>query len=225
MSGWVKIHRKMMNHWVFKNAEYCKSFIYLILKAQYTDEKIIHNGEVVCVRRGELMTSIRDLARDWGWSKDSVSRFLMLLEKDGMITKSSSRKGTKIFINNYSFYQASNDREKKEDETTEPKQSEEKAKNQKNKYDDEKILSDFGKIYDEYPKPTGKTKAYKRYYDWVTKGRVVNKKRIVLTNKQIWYAVKKYKEENPETDLKFIKQFDTFLGDSLLDYIEFKDKG
>ena len=56
----------------------------------------------------------------------------------------------------------------------------------------------------------------------MTTGRVVNGKREKLTNKQIWQAIANYKREidKNETELQFIKQFDTFMNKSILDYIE-----
>lgn len=83
------------------------------------------------------------------------------------------------------------------------------------------LRADFEIIYGFYPKKTGKTKGYGRYKLWVTTGKVVNGKRQKLTNEQIWNAIKKYREEmeQADKDLQYYKNFDTFMGDSLLDYV------
>ena len=89
------------------------------------------------------------------------------------------------------------------------------------KSNSEQLRTDFDIIYKSYPKKVGKTKAYSKYVAWVTKGRKVNGRNVKLTNKQIWDAIANYKRgmEAKETDLQFYKNFDTFMGDSILDYI------
>lgn len=86
---------------------------------------------------------------------------------------------------------------------------------------EEKLRKDFEVIYGSYPKKVGKTNGYAKYKLWVTSGKVVNGKRIKLTNRQIWNAIDKYKHEmnEAETDLKYYKNFDTFMGNSILDYV------
>lgn len=88
----------------------------------------------------------------------------------------------------------------------------------------EKILNNnFNVIYNLYPKKVGRTEAFKRYKLWVTKGRVVSGKKIKLTDHQIYHAVEKYiyNMKESESELRFYKNFDTFMGDQILDYIDF----
>lgn len=84
------------------------------------------------------------------------------------------------------------------------------------------LEKNFQILYDSYPKKKGRTEAFSRYKLWVTTGKDVNGKKIKVTNKQIWNAIAKYKREmeQKETDLQFYKNFDTFLGKQLLDYVE-----
>lgn len=83
------------------------------------------------------------------------------------------------------------------------------------------LEKNFQILYDSYPKKKGKTEAFSRYKLWVTTGKDVNGKKVKVTNRQIWNAIAKYKREmeRKETDLQFYKNFDTFLGKQLLDYI------
>lgn len=84
------------------------------------------------------------------------------------------------------------------------------------------LEKNFQILYDSYPKKKGRTEAFGRYKLWVTTGKDVNGKKIKVTNKQIWNAIAKYKHEmeQKETDLQFYKNFDTFLGKQLLDYVK-----
>lgn len=227
MAGWVKIHRKIKENWIWDKPDYLKAWLDLIFKANYEDRRVLFDGEVSELKKGQFITSIRKLADEWGWSKDRVLKFLRLLEKDEMIRRNSDNKRTLITIENYSFYQVCQDTDSYTNKDTDSpqKRSKEEKNTNTNKESDEKLRHDFELIYKKYPKHVGKTKAYKKYCDWVTKGRIVNKKRVLLTNRQIWKAVEKYELETRGTELKFIKQFDTFLGDSLLDYIDFEERG
>jgi hypothetical protein len=56
----------------------------------------------------------------------------------------------------------------------------------------------------------------------VTTGRKVNKKMVKLTNEQILAAVKKYvaEQEAKGTEMQFYKNFSTFMGNVILDYVD-----
>lgn len=88
-----------------------------------------------------------------------------------------------------------------------------------NKKKEEQLRENFSKLYAPYPKHTGKTVAFRRYKDWVTKGRKVNGQIVKLSNAQIWDAIQLYAKEKEGVEKQFIKDFSTFMGDSLLDYI------
>ena len=89
---------------------------------------------------------------------------------------------------------------------------------------DEKVKN-FEKIYAIYPKKRGRTKAFGKYCSWL-KGRSVNGQRIKLTNKQMYLAVYAYVEQQKEngTELEYYKNFDTLMGNQLLDYVEERDE-
>lgn len=81
--------------------------------------------------------------------------------------------------------------------------------------------SNFEIIYAIYPKKRGRTKAFSNYCSWL-KGKSVNGKRIKLTNREIYLAVHRYVEQQKAagTELEFYKNFDTLMGNQLLDYVE-----
>lgn len=81
--------------------------------------------------------------------------------------------------------------------------------------------SDFEKIYEIYPKKVGRTKAFANYCSWL-KGKKVNGKSHRLTNREMYLAVRNYvyQQEAKETALEFYKNFDTLMGNQLLDYVE-----
>lgn len=84
------------------------------------------------------------------------------------------------------------------------------------------LEKNFETIYKIYPKKKGKTEAFKRYKLWVTTGKEVNGRKRKLSNKIIWDAIVKYKNEmeSKNTELQYYKDFSTFMGNAILDYVD-----
>lgn len=88
------------------------------------------------------------------------------------------------------------------------------------------LEKDFETIYRLYPKKKGKTVAFANYKLWVGKGKDVGGKKYRLTNRQIYFAVKKYiqqQEDAGQDDYQYWKNFDTLMGRQLLDYVDLED--
>ena len=82
-----------------------QAWVDLLLLANHRDKKILFNGDMITIQRGQYLTSMVKLAEKWKWSRPTVVKFLNLLERDGMITRSSDNTKTLITIENYSVYQ------------------------------------------------------------------------------------------------------------------------
>ena len=109
MSGWISIHRKIQDHWLWQEKPFDKrsAWIDLLLMANHKDNKFLLGSELIDVKRGSFITSEYKLIDRWGWSKTKVRNFLKLLEDDKMIIKISDRKKTTLTIVNYNDYQIS----------------------------------------------------------------------------------------------------------------------
>jgi DNA-binding transcriptional regulator YhcF (GntR family) len=106
MSGYVKINRAVLEHWIFKDAWKFRCWIDLISLANYTEQKIEISGILFTCKRGESLRSLETLAKRWGCDKSKVRRFLKLLEKDNMIVLKNELKTTRITICKYDDYQS-----------------------------------------------------------------------------------------------------------------------
>ena len=110
--GWISIHRSLFNHWIWTDKEEFdkrSAWIDLLLMVNHEDKKVLINGKLETIKRGQRITSVNKLAERWKWSRKKVTNFLNLLEKDGMIiAKKEQGKYTTITIVNYSFYQDDN---------------------------------------------------------------------------------------------------------------------
>ena len=103
--GFIKLDRSIFEHWIFQDAEKFKAFVDLIQLARWKDEKMLIGNEVVIVPRGSYYTSELKLADRWGWGRDKTRNFLSLLEKERMIKKKGTTKGTMLTIENYRVFQ------------------------------------------------------------------------------------------------------------------------
>ena len=105
MTGWIKIHREITEHWIFQDAEKFKWWIDLLIMASHEDNRVLLKDNLVSLKRGQLSISLSFLSTRWGRSKEKVLNFLRLLESDHMIERYSDRKSTTITICNYDSYQ------------------------------------------------------------------------------------------------------------------------
>lgn len=112
MQGWIKLHRKIKDHWLYAESKKFTKFeawIDLLLEVNHKDNKFLLGNELVEVKRGQTITSIRKLCDRWGWSNSKVTQYLNLLQNDGMIQVESDSKKTVITIVNYEVYQVHED--------------------------------------------------------------------------------------------------------------------
>lgn len=106
MDGWIRTHRKVMEHWIWQDPVVFQRWMYILLLANYEDKKRLLNGVLVEYKRGELATSLIKLSADWGCDRKTVKKFLNLLVKDEMIELKTCRIGTIIKVLNYNDYQS-----------------------------------------------------------------------------------------------------------------------
>ena len=106
--GWIKTYRKIQDCWIWqidKPFDERSAWIDLLLTANHKDVKMLFNGELITVKRGQIITSIRKLSEKWKWNKDKTLKFFRLLESDRMIERDSDKFRTLLTIVNYEVYQ------------------------------------------------------------------------------------------------------------------------
>ena len=114
MSGWIKIDRKIFDHWLYRDPWKFRNWIDLIGLANFEEHKLEIGGEIFLCKRGQSLRSLQTLANRWKCDKSKVRRFLKLLERDDMIRIENVKKTTRITICNYDSYQIErNDHETK----------------------------------------------------------------------------------------------------------------
>ena len=107
IEGWNKIYRSIQEHWLWTCEPFSRgqAWIDLLLMVNHKSAKVMVNGNLIIVERGQRITSIRKLSDRWKWSTKKVTHFLEQLVKDNMIEYITDNSKTVITIINYDKYQ------------------------------------------------------------------------------------------------------------------------
>ncbi len=204
MSGWIKLHRKIQEHWIWQEKPFDKksAWIDLILLANHKDNKFLLGNELVEVKRGSFITSEVKLSERWGWSRTKVRSFLKVLEEDKMLIKKSDNKKTTLTIVNYSDYQISETAEEhqKNNEETSKKHQKNTNKNDKNDKNDKNIYINIVEYLNSKTNKNFKhsTKATQRLIDArLNEGFTLDDFKKVIDNKTLSWKGKFDREGRP----------------------------
>jgi hypothetical protein len=105
MEGWIKLHRDIKKHWIWQDPVKLKWWLDILMCANYEDKKVNIGMQLIDCKRGQCVMSLASWAKQWGVSRDIVRAFLILLENDGMISRTSHTKFTQITVCHYDSYQ------------------------------------------------------------------------------------------------------------------------
>ena len=161
MEGWIKIHRKIKDHWLWSSDHRLKWWLDILLTVNYSDTKVLIKGNLVECKRGQSVRSLETWAKDWNVTKKTVKEFFELLQKDSMLVYESIQISTRITVCNYEDYQeVVNGKETQskrkvngeETDTTPKQECKEEIKNEKNeknkKAEIDFVHSDFKDCFD-----------------------------------------------------------------------------
>ena len=105
MDGWIKLQRAIKEHWIWKDPVKLKWWIDILISVNHAPTKVNIGNQLFECGRGQSIQSLSNWASQWGVSKDKARNFLVLLEKDGMISHESIGKSTRITVCKYDTYQ------------------------------------------------------------------------------------------------------------------------
>ncbi len=106
-SGWIKLHRSLIDHWVFNHGtkNWGDAWIDLLLMASHKTHKVSFRQELITVEKGQILTSLISLQKRWKRGRKWINNFLGSLEKDRMISQKRNTRNTVITICNYYSFQ------------------------------------------------------------------------------------------------------------------------
>jgi hypothetical protein len=117
--GFIKIHRSIIDWEWYNDLPVFKLFTHLLLIANFEDKK----WRGILVKRGELITSLENLANSTRLSIQQVRTSLNKLKLTGEIAVKSTNKFTLIHLVKYGIYQENTKEDNKQNGTENNKPS------------------------------------------------------------------------------------------------------
>jgi predicted transcriptional regulator len=114
MSGWIKIHRQILEWEWYDDINTCRLFFHLLIKANHKERS--YKGKVVQV--GEMLTGLERLSDETKLSVQQIRTSLNKLKSTNEITIESSTQGTIIKVVNYEKYQVVTNESTNEQQTS-----------------------------------------------------------------------------------------------------------
>ena len=100
-NGHIRLHRSLLTWDWYDDANTCRLFIHLLLKANWK----AHNWRGQIIERGQLITSLETLSKETGLTVKQIRLALNKLEKTGEIEKKGTNKFTLVTLVNYEKFQ------------------------------------------------------------------------------------------------------------------------
>ena len=101
--GYIQLPRSITDEEDYYKDRFTRTqaYIDLFFLAAWTERTFRIRGNAVTIKRGQVATSENNLAVRWGWSRNTVRKFISELEKDGKIEHHKSRIINVITLNSY----------------------------------------------------------------------------------------------------------------------------
>lgn len=106
MSGWIKLHRKILdNPIVCRDSDYLAVWTYLLLNATHKEYSAVFSGQKITLLPGQLITGRKSISEQFNISESKVQRILKAFENDRQIEQQTSNKNRIISILSWVEYQ------------------------------------------------------------------------------------------------------------------------
>lgn len=173
MEGWIKLHRSLLNHWIWQDEKYFRWWITILLYVNHSETKFPLNGQLISCNPGESYISIDRWTYLFKCSKPTVFKFFEQLENDGMIHRKivgrgNRRKHLLIVANWGKFQQMETENFTRTKPETLPKQNPNVPPNKNDKNEKELFIDDFNTFWDLYGKKVQRQLALK-YWEKLSK--------------------------------------------------------
>lgn len=107
MNGWIRLDRAIQDNFLWQEPEALKLWLYLLMAASLTDKATAFNGQMLNIKRGQLVFGLNAASARLNISIRRLRKYLNWFETDDMIDKQVTNKFSIISITNYSQYQDS----------------------------------------------------------------------------------------------------------------------
>lgn len=117
MTGYVHLHRDLLDHPAFRNDAEALSFAWMFARASWRPVRLRYKGHAISLARGQLAISIRDMAAAIDRDKAWVERLFKRLKSEKMIETQVETGVSIVTICNYDKFQPLSERGETTDAT------------------------------------------------------------------------------------------------------------
>lgn len=198
-SGFITIHRSLLNWEWYSDINTTRMFIHCLLKANHRDKK--HKGQMI--KRGSFLTSVEMLSNECNLTPKKVRTALEHLKKTNELAIETSPKGSIVSIKNYDLYQTMANVSSNKGQTNGKQRATNNNENNENNGGGTPFTTDFLEFWKSYSKHGFKDDCFKFWTE-----QEYNQETI----KAIIYGAKMFSKENSH-DIKHMLYPRTFLQD------------
>ena len=105
MTGWIKLHRKILDSPIFQNEKLFKVFAYCLMKASHKEHTQLVGRRVVHLKKGQFVFGRKRASEELRLKESTIRDYVKLLENLGTIDIKSDNKFSVITVVNWSIYQ------------------------------------------------------------------------------------------------------------------------
>jgi len=156
--GFILIYRDLINKPYFVDSKTVHLMLYLLLKANYKPKDVFIRGQIVKVKRGQLIFGRKAASEKTGLTEQEIRTRLQFLRNAEFLTSKTTNRFSLITICNYDHYQdpyGRNNQQNNQQVTS----KQPRLKKDKEIY----MLKFFERFWKEYPKKKDKKKAREKF--------------------------------------------------------------
>ena len=104
-NGWVKLHRGLLEHGIFRDAAVLQVWMYLLLRASYREQKLAIGRQVIGLQPGQLLYGRKAVSEKLSMGEGKLRGIMEMLEQCGSIVVESTNRYSVVTIVNWMEYQ------------------------------------------------------------------------------------------------------------------------
>lgn len=197
MSGWIKLHRCILDKAIFDNEKLLKVFIWCLYKATHAEHEQLVGRTKVLLQPGQFITGRKKASEELNMKPSTAWDYIKLLESNNSINIKSNNKYSIISIDNWALYQSeeeNSDNRHNNKSNIKATTNEHQIDTNKNDKNDKNVKNIYivptEQLWSLYPNKTGKATAIKKIpklikqYSYEQIERCIERYKQYVTNKQ-----------------------------------------
>lgn len=103
--GWIKTHRKLLDNPRFRDGDWLKVWVWMLLNASHGGYDVLFRGERITLKAGQFTAGRKQIAEKTGVSENKVYRILETLKNEQQIEQQISNACSLFTITKWDDYQ------------------------------------------------------------------------------------------------------------------------